>query len=124
RFASPSDKRLRLVAGPFYQRQEHNIEQNYIIPGTIDDFVVPGTNGNIWLTKQLRIDRDYAAFGELSFDITPQLTATVGGRWYKFNNSLEGFFGFSENYLSTGVAECFEPSTVNGQSCTKLDKGT
>ena len=61
-------------------------------------FIVPGTASNIWLTKQLRVDRDYAAFGELSYDITPQLTATAGGRWYKFDNSLVGFFGFSENY--------------------------
>jgi outer membrane receptor protein involved in Fe transport len=123
RLTSPADKRLRLVAGLFYQRQEHNIEQNYIIPGIIDMFIVPGTESNIWLTKQLRIDRDYAAFGELSFDITPQLTATAGGRWYKFNNSLVGFFGFSEDYSGmTGVSQCFGPPEVSGSPCTNLDK--
>ena len=137
RLASPADKRLRLVAGLFYQRQEHNIEQNYIIPGIIDMFIVPGTESNIWLTKQLRVDRDYAAFGELSYDITPQLTATAGGRWYKFDNSLVGFFGFSEFYSSdkfdpdtgeflrdgTGVAGCNgRPPKVDGSPCTNLDK--
>ena len=135
RFTSPADKRLRLVAGLFYQRQTHNIEQNYIIPGITDDFVVPGTESNIWLTKQLRIDRDYAAFGELSFDITPELTATAGGRWYKFDNSLVGFFGFSENYSpdrfddegnfirdGTGVAGCNgRPPEISGTPCTNLD---
>ncbi|HET7816762.1 MAG TPA: TonB-dependent receptor [Sphingomicrobium sp.] len=122
RFASPADRRLRLVAGLFFQRQQHNIEQNYIIPGITDDFVVPGTDSDIWLTKQLRVDRDYAAFGELTFDISPQLTATAGGRWYKFKNSLEGFFGFDEDYLSTGVAQCFGPPQVAGSPCTNLDK--
>ena len=136
RFASPAENRLRLIAGLFYQRQEHNIEQNYIIPGIIDMFIVPGTASNIWLTKQLRVDRDYAAFGELSYDITPQLTATAGGRWYKFDNSLVGFFGFSENYSGdkfddegnflrdgTGVAACNgRPPEVDGSPCTNLDK--
>ena len=123
RFTSPADKRLRLVAGLFYQRQEHNIEQNYIIPGLADDLTVPGTN-DVWLTKQLRVDRDYAAFGELSFDILPKLTATAGGRLYKFDNSLVGFFGFGEGYAfgSTGVAQCFGPAKVSGSPCTNLDK--
>ena len=124
RVTSPADKRLRLVAGLFYQRQEHNIEQNYIIPGLADDLTVPGTD-DVWLTKQLRVDRDYAVFGELSFDIMPKLTATAGGRWYKFDNSLVGFFGFGEGYAfggSTGVSQCFGPAEVNGSPCTNLDK--
>ena len=124
RFTSPADKRLRVVAGLFYQRQEHNIEQNYIIPGLADALTVPGTN-NVWFTKQLRVDRDYAAFGELSFDITPKFTVTGGGRWYKFDNSLVGFFGFGEGYAfggSTGVSQCFGPPEVKGSPCTNLDK--
>jgi outer membrane receptor protein involved in Fe transport len=125
RFASPAENRLRLIAGLFYQRQEHNIEQNYIIPGLGDDLQVPGTD-NVWFTKQLRVDRDYAAFGELSFDITPQLTATGGGRWYKFDNSLKGFFGFGEGYAfgfeGTGVFQCFGPPEVGGSPCTNLDR--
>ncbi len=122
RITSPAENRLRVVAGLFYQRQEHNIEQNYIIPGLADALTVPGTH-NIWLTKQLRVDRDYAAFGELAFDITPQITATAGGRWYKFDNSLKGFFGFGPGYSSqTGVAACFGPPVVDGSPCTNLDK--
>ena len=122
RIASPADQRLRVVAGLFYQRQQHNIEQNYQIPGLAEDLQVPGTD-NIWFTKQLRVDRDYAAFGELSFDITPKLTATAGGRWYKFNNSLVGFFGFDDTFSgSTGIVDCFGPPEVNGSPCTNLDK--
>ena len=71
RFTSPADKRVRLVGGLFYQRQKHNIEQDYIIDDIADAITVPGTDSNIWLTKQIRVDRDYAVFGELSFDLTP-----------------------------------------------------
>src|SRR3546814_14060512 len=69
---------------------KHNIEQHYVIDGLSDDLEVPGTVDNIWLTKQIRVDRDYAAFGEVSFDINEQLTLTGGGRVYKVDNSLVG----------------------------------
>ncbi|MBL0914784.1 MAG: TonB-dependent receptor, partial [Sphingopyxis sp.] len=97
-----------------------------IATGQGDDAItVTGTDSNIWLTKQLRIDRDYAAFGEISFDITDKLTLTGGGRLYKFDNSLVGFFGYSAGFSSrTGEAVCFAGPIVSGSPCTNLDKST
>ncbi|HEY8593189.1 MAG TPA: TonB-dependent receptor [Sphingomicrobium sp.] len=124
RFVSPADQRLRLVAGLFYQRQVDKIEENYVIDNIADEITVPGTESNIWLTRQNRIDRDYAAFGELSYDVMPTLTVTGGARYYKYNNTLFGFFGASENWLSTGIATCFGPAELSGTPCTNVDKGT
>jgi outer membrane receptor protein involved in Fe transport len=125
RFTSPADKRVRLVGGLFYQRQKHNIQQDYIINDIADAITVPGTDSDIWLTKQLRVDRDYAAFGEVSFDILPTVTLTGGGRVYKYDNSLVGFFGYSDGYSgSTGVAACFADAKVAGSPCTNVDKRT
>ncbi|HYC95605.1 MAG TPA: TonB-dependent receptor, partial [Sphingomicrobium sp.] len=125
RFTSPADKRLRVVGGLFWQRQTHNIEQNYIIDDLVDFYVVPGTESNIWLTKQFRVDRDKAIFGEVTFDVTPQLSLTAGGRYYWYKNSLEGFFGYSASYSSrTGVAACFREDAIDGAPCTNLDKTT
>jgi outer membrane receptor protein involved in Fe transport len=130
RIASPAENRFRFIGGLFYQRQTHNIEQNYIIPDITDDFTVPGTESNIWLTKQYRVDRDYAAFGEVSFDITEQLTATAGARVYRYDNSLFGFFGFASAYGRTGVRLCeqdfsdgsgnFLGPILDGAPCTNL----
>lgn len=132
RIASPADQPLRFIGGVFYQRQSHNIEQNYIVDDIADSITVPGTDSNIWLTKQLRIDRDYAAFGEVSYDVTEKLTLSGGIRVYKYKNSLEGFFGYSDGFSSrTGVAACFTddegellPPTIKGSPCTNLDKTT
>lgn len=125
RVASPADAPLRFIGGLFYQRQSHNIEQNYIIDNIADAITVTGTDSNIWLTKQLRVDRDYAAFGELSYDLTDQFTVTGGVRVYKFKNSLEGFFGYSAGFSSrTGEAACFGPAVVPGSPCTNVDKTT
>lgn len=97
RVASPATDRFRLVAGLFYQRQSNLIHQDYQIPGLGDAVSVNGSPGTLWLTQQHRVDKDYAMFGEASFDLSPKLTFTAGGRAYIYSNSLIGFFGFGRN---------------------------
>ena len=145
RIASPQDERFRVVGGLFYQRQSNQIHQDYIVPGLADSLSVNGRPGTLWLTEQKRVDKDYAAFGEASFDITPTVTLTGGGRYYKYDNSLIGFFGFGRDpngppfngagSSRTGVAGCYTttgailrdnpggtllPAAVDGSPCTNL----
>ena len=140
RVASPADAPLRFIGGLFAQRQSHNIEQNYIIDNIADSITVKGTDSNIWLTMQQRIDRDYAAFGELTYDLTEKLSLTGGLRYYKFDNSLQGFFGYAFGYpFSSGEKQCLNtdgttrranpagtpvPILVAGSPCTNVDKST
>jgi iron complex outermembrane recepter protein len=102
RFSTPGDKRFRFVGGLFTQRQVHDIEQRYQINGFQDAVAVTGWPNTLWLTEQERIDRDYAVFGEASFDITDALTVTGGLRYFKAENSLIGFFGFSDDWSGSG----------------------
>ena len=145
RIASPQDKRLRVVGGAFYQKQYHMIHQDYQITGLADALSVNGMPGTLWLTQQERVDKDYAAFGEVSFDILSNLTLTGGLRAFKYDNSLIGFFGFGRNpdgppyngagSSRTGVAGCYTttgatlrdnpggtllPAAVGGSPCTNL----
>jgi iron complex outermembrane receptor protein len=124
RISSPADQPFRVIAGAFYQRQTNDIFQDYKVDNLADDLSVNGRPGTLWLTLQERVDKDYALFGEASFDVTPQITITGGGRLYKFDNTLFGFAGFGRNpnfipddddspppnvvgSTGTGVAECF-----------------
>ena len=100
--SSPQDWRLRFVAGVFYQRQQHRIEQRYKVDDLGSDYEVTGWSDTIWLTEQKRVDRDYAIFGEGSFDITEKLTFTGGIRLFRYKNSLEGFFGFGDGWSTSG----------------------
>ncbi len=124
RFASPADQPLRFVGGVFVERQTHAIFQDYVVPGLADDLSVTGYPSTLWLTKQMRIDRDAAIFGEFTYDITPTLTATVGGRAFNYDNSLIGFFGMGDSplfatgdgppnaaYASSGERRCFTTDT-------------
>ena len=131
RVASPTEDRFRVVAGLFYQRQVNDIDERYIVPNLGGQVSVNGLPGTLWLTKQQRVDRDYAIFGEASFDITPQLTLTAGGRGFIYDNSLIGFFGFGRNPAGTpfnaagssrtGVAGCY---TSTGQILRDNPTGT
>jgi iron complex outermembrane receptor protein len=125
RLTSPKDNRWRFVTGLFWQQQGHSIFQNYRVDGLASSLSVSGWPETIWLTAQQRSDQDEAAFGELSFDITPTLTATAGGRWFRTKNSLVGFFGYGSGFSgSTGEAACFSQDDFHGAPCINLDKST
>jgi len=125
RFSTPAKEPLRFVGGVYQQRQQNLILQRYFINGSNGDGLSAG-NGSApylgitgwpntwWLTDQMRVNRDYAVFGDLSYDILPQLTASAGLRWFRYDNSLNGFYGFGINnpYGSPG-------SPVEGEgTCT------
>jgi outer membrane receptor protein involved in Fe transport len=97
RISSPSEERFRVVGGLFYMRQSNDIFQDYQIRNLGTAVSVNNFPGTLWLTNQKRVDRDYAIFGEASFDVTDRLTITGGVRGYKFDNTLIGFFGFGRN---------------------------
>jgi len=131
RVSTPADQPLRFVGGVFFERQGHYILQNYTIANLSDEHADPGVNqvsvpgwpGTLLLTDQERVDRDAALFGEMSYDVLPNLTFTAGGRVFYAANSLKGFFGFSSVYSShTGVSQCFAPTSVHTGPCTNLDK--
>ncbi|MBA3810493.1 MAG: TonB-dependent receptor [Caulobacteraceae bacterium] len=129
RVASPRIGRFRAVAGLFYQRQYQKEENDYLTTGFADRLSVPGRPGQVWLTKEVRIDRDYAAFGQGDFEVTDKLTITGGIRGYRFDNSLVGFYGVNTTYFGTGVRQCLGPpvgpyglgaAVVPGTPCTNL----
>jgi len=130
RVASDAEQRLRFVAGAFLQRQEHDIQQVYKVDGLGAQITVTGWDDAIWLTRQLRVDKDWALFGELTYDLTDKLSGTVGARYFDSDNSLEGFFGYSAGFSSgTGEAACpggdhTTAPDFKGAPCKVFDKTT
>jgi iron complex outermembrane receptor protein len=131
RVSSPRTWPVRFTAGLFQERQVHYIEQNYLVnsggPGQVlgsippNNYSVPGWPGTLWLTDQVRVDRDRAAFTELSWDIVTNLTLNAGIRYYTYDNTLDGFYGFSSLYNSSeGVSTCFNNVPFHGAPCSDL----
>lgn len=128
RIASPQENRFRFIGGIFIQDQSHDIQQRYRIDNFADILDIPGWPDTIWLTKQDRIDKEKALFGEATFDFTDKFSATAGFRRFEHNNSLKGFFGFSAGFSpssSYGEASCIAAGNTapfNGAPCKVFDK--
>jgi len=145
RLQSPQDWVVHFIVGGFYQRQMHNIEQNYQIAnlaGPACTYVptdprvsgcslwVTGWPDTWWLTKQQRVDRDYAVFGEATWDITSNWSLLAGLRHFKYDNSLEGFRGYGINNplgFNSGLGEagvCDFTVQFQGAPCLSFNKST
>ena len=146
RVTTPLDEPVHATVGAFLGRQLHNIWQLYTIPGfgwtsvyggnpnglgytptsnPLTDESVPGFPNAIWLTDQQRVDRDRALYAQATWDINRQWHLTGGLRFYHYDNSLIGFYGFNSNFsASEGTATCFEPSIVKFSPCTDLNAST
>ncbi len=123
RISSPSTDRLRFTAGLFYEHQTHDIRQQYIIQGFDPALSISTLPGTLWLTEQVRTDRDAAVFGEATYDITDQLSVTGGLRVFDARNSLYGFYGFGSGFSShTGEARCFINTPFKDAACVNLNK--
>jgi iron complex outermembrane recepter protein len=139
---NPKELPIRFVTGLFQQRQQHFIQQNYVINGLDPVYWVgAGTNyqwpDTWWLTNQVRVNRDYAAFGELNWDIVHNLTLTLGIRRFHYKNTLEGFYGFGLDAFGSdpslapaytlasqeeGQQTCFNSTPFRGAPCEDLNK--
>jgi iron complex outermembrane recepter protein len=136
RVSSPSSDAFRLTTGLFFQRQTDQVEADYDIVGIRNAptpiWLTPfapnfGTGDNLFLTRIKRVDRDYAAFGQVEYDITPTLTLTAGGRAFIANNSILGFSGLNSGTPFSGVGAnlgaCIAGAApADNRPCTNVDK--
>lgn len=134
RLQSSPEERFRWMAGFFWQRQEHIFDLRWNVPDMDTTFdtnfwpygsVVEGQQV-VWQTRQDRIDRDEAFFGELSYDLTDRLTLIGGIRFYDFENSLFGYTGGLNRCLDTNDQPqypCY-PAAANVDDVSKGDGET
>jgi outer membrane receptor protein involved in Fe transport len=116
RVSSPADKPLRVTLGGFYQFQQDSLHNEYQIAGLGEAVSVRNFPGVVWLTDQRRRDRDLALFGEVTYDLLPNLSITGGGRLFKSKQSLVGWFG-----IRAYEALCVGPTQVGTGPCTNVD---
>ena len=142
RLSTPLDLPVHATIGVFAQRQLHNIWEQYVVPGygftnpygSLNS-PTPNPNGfdpalsiptlanTIWLTDEQRVDRDKAVFAQVTWDITAKFSLNGGLRYFTYDNTLNGFFGYSKAYSPTGsgVSKCFAPASTLGAPCTNIN---
>ena len=127
RVVSPASDRFRLTTGLFFQRQTNDIEADYVIAG-ISGIPLPLPNpaltpfpqypDSLFRSRIKRIDRDYAAFAEASYDLTDTVKLSAGIRGFISKNTLTGFSGFLRNAVNPPFF-CY-PTTDTSIPCVNI----
>lgn len=95
RLSSQGDSPLQYIVGLYYEDSSHDYLQEWIAPGMAQG---PGTQligDNRWyITDQEREQEETAVFGELSYDLTEQLTVTVGARFFENEDVINGYTAY------------------------------
>lgn len=76
--ASPQHRRFRWLAGVVYIDNHRTVDENVLVPGS--QAILGGTSDDISAADSISRTREQAVFGNVSYDILPQLTLTVGAR--------------------------------------------
>jgi outer membrane receptor protein involved in Fe transport len=103
RASTPDDWRVRGLLGVFWEDQKIQASQNFAYGDEQAGFAPFGpiggittfdpsqrSAGTVFIADLTRGYRQRAVFGEVAFDILPNLTLTVGSRAYHFNNYIQG----------------------------------
>lgn len=93
RLQSLGEGRLQYTLGLFWQENEHEYFLQWRQPDMAPTLAYDGDD-LYFRTDQKRTDTQFAAFGELSFDITETLTATAGMRYYDEESEVDGVVGW------------------------------
>jgi len=88
RLTSPTDQRLRWVAGAYFSRfRQHSTESTN--SQAFADALGQTESPNLYSFDQVVIDQQAAVFADLTYKVAPRFEVTVGARYYELRDSLE-----------------------------------
>jgi outer membrane receptor protein involved in Fe transport len=108
RISSSEGERVNFVAGLFFDDIKTTVDTNFYVAGTTGffapnrplagstinnpDFREPGIT---FINDAVRKEKQFAVFGEVTFDVTDKLSLTGGARYYDIESSLRGSSSFA-----------------------------
>jgi iron complex outermembrane recepter protein len=119
RVTTPLSYPVHATFGAFTQRQSDDFFQDYLIPGLSTAQSVTYWPGTYYLTDEVLVKRDFAAFGEVTWDLGSHVSLLGGLRYYTYRNIEQGMSGFQ-----SAEANCPDPTVrgPNGAPCTALNQ--
>ncbi|MBN8431302.1 TonB-dependent receptor [Microbulbifer salipaludis] len=96
RLQSQLDGPLQYVVGAFIESASHDYRQEWEMDGMAQGagFQTMDEPNLFYLTDQKREDRQRAVFGELSYDLSEDLTVALGARFFRAESELSGISGY------------------------------
>lgn len=117
RVSTPTHYPVRATIGGFIERQTDDFFQNFKVPGLSDAESVTNWPGTYYLTDEVIAKRDSAVFGEVTWDVTSNISLLGGLRYYSYRNSEQGYSGFK-----SAQTRCVDQTlpTPYGAPCQQL----
>lgn len=109
RLSSDASNPFHFTVGGFFQRSSGNTLQDYYIPGVSkldrSQLGLPPVRGDtIFLIDTNPVNKDYAVFGEATYNLTSKLSVSGGIRLFKATSDSTGFVGTVFTALRKGCA--------------------
>ena len=128
RFSTDQGAAVRATFGGFYSDLELKEANNFVYPGSIAQGYAantpyttgyisdagPAPAGTVFRNDVLRTDEQYGVFGELTVDISEQISATFGARWYDIEVDFEG--SANGSFCNKGTVSALEPLGVDANA--------
>jgi iron complex outermembrane receptor protein len=92
RLQTPLTYPVHAIAGVFNETIEHRYTENYDIPGLNTQSILDSNPYTYLLFDGNRVDRQTAAFSEVTWDVTSKFSLLGGVRWFDENNTINGLF--------------------------------
>jgi len=89
RLVSQGDQRWNWIVGVFYNRFTQDSSSREFTPGYPEFLGAPGATTLEYMEHFNETFEERAVYGELGFKLTEKWQATVGARWFKFDDDLE-----------------------------------
>jgi outer membrane receptor protein involved in Fe transport len=114
RLSSSEGERVNFVAGLFFDDIETKVDTNFFVAGSIGEFARnvphsqttifnpnPRAPGITFINDAIRSEEQFAAFGDVTIDLTDTFSLSVGARYYDLETSLVG----SSNFATRGTVD-------------------
>ena len=123
RYASNQENRFRWMVGAFYSDSDDTSDNDWHVLGLAN---IPGSFVEgpdiYWTTNFNRTYEETAFFGEVSFDFTDKLSASVSARAFDYEARLNGFSGTV--FWPCGGWDPGHPANNYGEDCADEDRLT
>ncbi len=123
RYTSDNEGPLNYTVGIFYQRTKNHLQYPPALAVGLDQAAGGGAFGLvpgdlIFQTENFFNTKEYAAFGEFTFDVSDRVSITAGGRWYKTETDA---FIESDGFANDGYSRV--PGDVNLDKVKQSEDG-
>ena len=126
RVSSSAGERVNFVAGLFFDDIETKVETDFFVAGSVGFFarnapLINSTSNNpnlrpegiTFINDAIREEEQFAAFGEVTFNVTDTIALTAGARYYDIESSLRGSSSFATTPVDIELGRSYDEILAN-----------